>query len=215
MCPQPCAAWHGSCVNPHLRAGLEELLRQGPWAPGTTEAGLGLLTKLPRLTEALGAHREPLPWLRVQPHRSRRVTTPVSLTPRALRPLHYLLDLKYSSYNAKMKKVRKVQGLPGSHGGHGQPSPVWFPGLASCIGSSCEAISNAHCQAPPSADKVRNTGEGTASRRDHSSSQAQLVGDLCPSREEDEVITCAKCFQMREDRNKPQLAPGVRAGWGE
>lgn len=104
-----------SCVNPHLRAGLEELLRQGPWAPGSTEAGLGLLAKLPRLTEALGAHREPLPWLRVQPHRSRRVTTPVSLTPRALRPLHYLLDLKYSSYYAKMKKVKAGAGAS------------WFP----------------------------------------------------------------------------------------
>lgn len=118
-----------------------------------------------------------------------------------------LPDLKYSSYYTKMKKVKTGTGASSFPRWQWAAIPRVVPGPASCIRSSYEAISNAHSQVPPSADP----GEGSSKRAacnspaglwflcNPSFSQAQLVRDLCLAREGDEVITCAKCFPMRED----------------
>lgn len=123
---------------------------------GRTEVGLGLLTQLPRLTEALGARRETLAaWLQARPPRPRRVTAPAPLTPGAPRPLCYLPDLKYSSYYARMQKVKAGAGA--------SSFPVWSPGRLAASVALAKRLAMHVVRPHPQVTKSETLGRGAAS----------------------------------------------------
>lgn len=126
---------------------------------GSTEPGLGPLTQLPRLTEALSPQSAPPMASGSAPSIKEGPSTCVTHA-WGSEALYYLLDLRYSFYYTKMKKVETGTGASSFPRWQWAAIPRVVPGPASCIRSSCKAISNAHSQVPPSADKVGNSGEG-------------------------------------------------------